>query len=64
MCYSHGVDAIIRAKEVDAAGYTKEERFNLQQEFSMERGESVLTQPTNGIQDMIKRGFAILKSSL
>ena len=49
MCYSHGVDAILRAKEVDAGSYTEEERFHLQQEFSMESGQDEMTTPTNNI---------------
>ena len=43
MCYSDRVDAILRAKKVDAEGYTKEERFHVQQKFFMKRGEKEAT---------------------
>ena len=62
MCYSHGVHAIASASVAGAPSYTEQERKDLQQEFSLEKGASEQENPKKNICQKIQEGFARLKT--
>ena len=62
MCYSHGVDAVIRAETIQNGEVTKSEVTNLQQEFTLVRGADENAEVRANIHDLVDEGFKRLNA--
>ena len=62
MCYSHGVDAVIRAEVIKNGEITIDEHEHLQQEFALEKGSDENATVTKNIHDKVREGFERLRS--